>query len=1093
MSEGSVQASLFNESREPIDTELVDQYADQLERDEINETPSGLPSLAAEPLFSALLRRAVLRLWGEDPVLLDFVSMVAPQLSDRLGHVSAKGGQFAEQKRSEGADVSRYRFDQSMRAHLVNGLFPVLHIAHTLRRWGAPQLRYYDDTLRRVFIASYVLHDWLKLPEVDGQLEAAGLTHDKINMVEHRDEIERIFLDWGVQLGLDHFLSAVGGVKTLLHDLIYVACNTQIKWGTLRNLAVLPKLQLPSPQLDLAEQLSRLADYLAYVVRNPRQAAADRSLHREISTLSNQTAFLAYHHIADVRGVITNIVQNAALEAAQDDRRVPILYTPTGVVYLAAKDAPQLPEIGTVADNVVKRVQALARRRLEKSLTGFNRDGKGLKNAGYYDLFFDKLQLVELGISVAFERIYEGKGKKAVSGSRFEKMRSNAWMEPHVDLDLANDIRIDQMAEWCYFAEQTLRDLPGGQATARILLDAMGLNDLVTDFEAVPRDARAGGVGYHWYFAAGHYLKRNPGLDPATWRERVQQLAAALVAHFRALEETSHPGSERPVDDGFGDLRTYVKQILAFGTALPLTTAPVQGLDARAQSALFAAEFVRYSNAKKSGQGKSALCTLCSSPYAVDKQREAAILFAPQVYSNKMALHGSNAIRDICSICSLEMMLRQILMNRSNASGGRFEGRRVRYLYFYPTYFFTPETLELFRYVHDRLRRISFTELRKQLIVEDNGVPTLRIDDAGIWQRLEPLLMTPDDKFAPENDTYLRMHFPENEPVTFYFLGVPPPGRDSKDAEAWVHPAFLALVMPLCVDVKVVASEASLPVLNEAEELPETVFLDGAHAGINYLTTKARIKVDELKNVLKRLVTGYLVHLDANASVGGSGFDYRWQDLPALARRLDESPLYVFWYLKKWQRNGKLDVIPVAKARLYRRYYDSVDQGRNDKHMSHAHELTTLYRQFYRARRFNSNSILRPISVAANALLAADHRLFPDRESLVELVQGTLRDFVERVSKGSADGRLPQGIDRAAREKALEEFSHYFVEKLFLDTLKGDLSALRGKQLNLLKSACEVVYRDLDARDWANHTKETETEVPETNDDQDQSTAEELA
>jgi len=47
-------------------------------------------------------------------------------------------------------------------AHLVNGLFPVLHVARLLQEWRAPQFRVYDDTLRRVFIAGYVLHDYLK-------------------------------------------------------------------------------------------------------------------------------------------------------------------------------------------------------------------------------------------------------------------------------------------------------------------------------------------------------------------------------------------------------------------------------------------------------------------------------------------------------------------------------------------------------------------------------------------------------------------------------------------------------------------------------------------------------------------------------------------------------------------------------------------------------------------------------------------------------------------------------------------------------------------------------------------------------------------
>jgi CRISPR-associated protein Csc3 len=56
-----------------------------------------------------------------------------------------------------------------MRGHLINGLLPVLHVGKTLAEWEAPQFRFYDDEVRRLFIAGYILHDWLKLPEVEVQ------------------------------------------------------------------------------------------------------------------------------------------------------------------------------------------------------------------------------------------------------------------------------------------------------------------------------------------------------------------------------------------------------------------------------------------------------------------------------------------------------------------------------------------------------------------------------------------------------------------------------------------------------------------------------------------------------------------------------------------------------------------------------------------------------------------------------------------------------------------------------------------------------------------------------------------------------------
>ncbi|MCB9140727.1 MAG: type I-D CRISPR-associated protein Cas10d/Csc3, partial [Anaerolineales bacterium] len=449
------------------------------------------------------------------------------------------------------------------------------------------------------------------------------------------------------------------------------------------------------------------------------------------------------------------------------------------------------------------------------------------------------------------------------------------------------------------------------------------------------------------------------------------------------------------------------------------------------------------------------------------------ILFAPQVYSNKLGLHGSEASRNICSICGLEIMLRQLLMNDSDSVGSNFEGRKLRYLYFYPTYFFTPETLSLFRLIQDNLRGVSFTELRKQFMEKAAGSTTLDFTPAR-WQRLQDLLLTQVDGVVAGRDRFLHMHFPENEAITFFFMGVPPPGREAKDAEAWVLPAFLALLLPLCIDVKIVAGETSLPFVNEADEFNETVMFDSAHAAIRYLLGEERINLDHVIHLLNRLTVAYFIHIDANARMSKGKFDYRWQDLPPLARRLTESSTNAFYYLKKWQRANRLDSIPTEKAHVYLQFQSLLarttpfDQG--EKEMSHARTLTELYRRFYKAKgKASSNAILRPISVASRAVLTADQRIYVDAEGLVEIVRGELFGFVERVASKRADGFVPRietdgrrGID----EDAIQQFAAYFVNELFYGALRGDVSALRGRQLNLLKNACEVIYRDLDRQYW---------------------------
>jgi len=1038
---------------------MTEEEQDELGIEEITVPEKESPAkISEEPLLVNLMRKAVEKLWEKDEVMADFVNYVVQPLSERLGNTTAKGGNFAEEHTRAGKDgVERYAADQSMRAHLLNGLLPVLNVARILQTWEAPQFRAYTDKLRRLLIAGYVLHDYLKFPGVEKQLEANGFRHDAAISKDQMPVVEKIFQDWCAQLGLNAFLESAGGIEDSLHDLIYIACNTQVRWGTLRNLSLLNRLSLNPSQLDLVEQLSRLCDLLAYVIKTPPQATTQK-IQNEINTLSGGLAKLTYHHVSENRGLLTNFIHNAALTALAHERRQPLLYAPSGVIYLEhKKDVPPPPDGEEISKEVVQKIKMMIGNRLASSKTGIRRDGKGMKYAAYYWLFFDLPQFIQIGVDATFKIITES--KKPSAGKRFEKMISGNWMDAHVDLDLPDNIRVDQIAEWCYLAEKQIAEVLPDFDTRAFLLDEMKLSNLLDDFLAVPRDNRAGGVGYHWYFAAGHFIKKNPSLSPAEVEEKAKIWAERLANSVNAKKSKDKTDTHTNWDD----LQNYIIQNLTLGEkSKPHINTILQ------------TELHRYTNAKRKGRGREKVCTICSSSYFVFEQLESATLFSPDSYSNKQPLGGGNPKRDICSICSMETMLRQILMNRSAASGGDFEGRRLRYLFFYPVYFFTPETLDILRHAHNQLKRISFTELMRQIANKDEAIEF----SAEKLQHLQEFMLEPQES-DPTNDRYVRLRFPENEPVTFYFIGVPPPSRDPKDAEAWVHPALLSLLLPLMLDIKIVASESSQPLMLEANEINETVFFDAPHAAIQYIIQKSRLNVDDILPTLQRMLATYFIHVDANAAQGATGFDYRWQDIPATARALAESPLYAFHYLKKWQRkqNQKLDSIPAYKAAQYLKYaeYISGDQTMTN----HARQLTELYRKFYMAKNWKSNSILQPVTKTARAILEADTRLFDEADSLMDATHGVLRNFIERAYNEKL-AYPPKGSTRESQQEAMREFTRYFVHEIFFGVFRGDKSALRGKQLNLLKNACEVIYLDLAAKDKAEREAVEQAENSET-------------
>lgn len=1052
--------SFADEISEGVDEDAV---AAEILADEATEAPEDV-RLADEPMFSALMRAAVVKAAPDDNVLLDYVTHVTRPLSTELALVPAKGGEkFIADRLAEGktdADVARYRHEQSMRAHLVNGLLPTARIARQLRAWGAPQMNRFDERAYRLFCAGFTLHDWLKLPEVDAWLEDVGLAHNTVNPARHLPLVEDIFRQWCTRLGLDGFLAPIGGVDPWLHDLIYLACNAQVRWGTMLNLSALPRLALDGRTRQLATDLGTLADRIAYIARTPREVPATRSITELIADLSNGEARLLYHHVAENRGVLTNFIHNAAMAALESPDCVPLLYAPSGVVYLVRDRAraAAMPRLNDVAEDVIRRIRQACGQHLRTNLTGFSRDGKGLKYAPYYDLHFAPDERIRVTAAAAFKRIPDSKAPSA--GTRFAKMADKAMAPAGADVALPDDIRVDQLAEFCAMAARIAGEAAPELDVTGLILDELGLQGERPAFDAIAAYPQAGGVPYAWYYAAGRYLKGpGKGASSTEWREKVEQLADKIAVEVRTVT-----AGQKIAADGWDDLRTYVTRVLSFGPqgATAQTTDVVQAA---------AAELARYSMAKAQGRGATAVCSLCSSSFEIGPQREAGILFAPQVYSNKQPLHSLKAIRNICRICEIEMMLRQILMNRQAVAGGRFEGRRVRYLYFYPTYFFTPETLAQMELAYQQIRHLSFTAVRKALLAGEGGQQTLHIT-ARDFQQLGPLMLAPTPA-DPAGDRMFRLQFPKGEPVTFFFLGVPPPGRDAKDAEAWVNPAFLALALPLALDVKVVATESSMPLLTEADELDETVFMDAPHDFVKDILGRERIPLEQLLPELQALTAAYLVHLDGNANFAKG--DYRWHTLPPLARNLAGDPVWAFAYLKKWQRAQGLDAITVDKAHLYLQLVDILDTLKGGDSMSHAKELTTQYMRFYRAKRRNSNSILRPITVASHAILAADARLF-DREGLVEAVRGELRDFMDRVGSGRADGRFAPGSDWGSREEAMRQFAEYFVGTIFFDTLRADKSALRGKQLNLLKNACEVIYVDATAQEWRDRQATEEEE-----------------
>ncbi|AFZ37990.1 CRISPR-associated protein Csc3 (plasmid) [Stanieria cyanosphaera PCC 7437] len=1129
----SQQLSLFDETEIDLnDSNLFDDDFD------LNfESSDRTIEIDSELLTLKLLRKAITAEHPEDLVMAYFAEYVLPNLLKFAIGVTAKGGKFFDRIDSErqAANKSRVRRDnagdQSLNTHLLNGLFPAYLISRILEQADTTvkrEFKKFRDIKQRILVSSFILHDFEKFDYnlfacIPNKYKDNNLDIRKLSIEEHREILSIIV----TELSLDKFLTADleedEQWQDYLDDLLFIAYNTQVRYDTNLNLSeygLNPKLK--DRTLICLADLCCLADSLASIIKHPQDAEHDR-LKGLIHNLSDGQLKFTYHRLAENRGVLTNVVNNALIQAHTDlntednNYYQPLLYLPTGVIYLAAKDAPSI-SIADIPNRVISSIKQLCADRLMQSQTGFGRDGKGMKYADYYEQFFNIVGLMQVALRATLRILNDKKSSVAKSRSNnLVKFQQQGVLPTDYDFTFEDDIRCDRLAE---FGDVVSRKIWGEkvnqiEAVIKALTDKEAEKlpdiDLIIEIaeywnlkQYIPQireiqninqslkelklKGNTGGVPYEWYYLAAKYLQHNPGI------EDVRETGEKLIEFIAGLIQPIVDKYELP--DGWDDLRLWVNRIVMLPLPQPLSykeRGERQGEGSHTTAQVFLDELNNYQLAKKPGRGRQLICSISHSAYTVTEQMESAVLFTPQVYTNKQMLGGSNAKRNISSIAGVEMMLRQILMNNTQAVGKRFEDGKYRYLYFYPTYYFTPETNKFLTYAYANIAQTRFSSgvrnhfINNELQANFSKQRYQSVDAFLIDEDLQVKQNLPEDDPNYKKDYSFKLSYPDDLPLTFYFMALPP-GRDSTDTESWVMPAWLAFAFPMILDVKTVVSESPIPPFTDGTEFEETVFLDSAPQAFKVLTKRDRFRLDYIlegweegdKNYpapLNVLTAAYAIHLDVNAKQGKSGYNSNWGKLTELAKDLETSPLYVFNYLNQWVRRQNVDTARIEKIKLYAYHfypcfdpyaqYNFTKQEWNMEKLAksplnHPLQLTELYRKFYRANKLynpKANAVLKPIEIAADTILKAESTVFHG-ETLVHAVAAEVTKLMDRVHASTADGRwVFTNQERDKERQAILEFSRYFVEEVFEKSFAGDRARLAGKQINLIRDTCEFLYR----------------------------------
>ncbi|MEL6319762.1 MAG: type I-D CRISPR-associated protein Cas10d/Csc3, partial [Cyanobacteria bacterium J06626_14] len=428
---------------------------------------------ARELLTLKLLREAIQAQNLGDTVMQDFAEMVLPNLLKYTVGITAKGGKFfAEyldrvvnpQRVAAGKDPIRRdnAADQSLNTHLLNGLFPANLIERRLQKLDTTVRRQVKERERRLLVSGFILHDFEKfdydlIPEMPESFRAIRRDPEgdirKRSIEEHRDIITVLV----ETLELNRFIcpETPDEWRQYLDDLLFLAYNAQRRNDTNLNLSedgLNPVLR--DRTLRCLSDLTCLADRLASIIKHP-QDAENKGLNDIIHGLSDGQLRFTYHAIAENRGVLTNVVNNALMEAyaslnndPENPNYTTLLYLPTGAIYLAHRDAPQIfPD--SLPNRVVDGIKALCAGQLSLRQTGFGRDGKGMKYADYYNLFFDDPGLMQVALDATLRILNPNKGSVATKRSEnLIAFQQRGVLSADYDFSFSDDIRIDQLAEF---------------------------------------------------------------------------------------------------------------------------------------------------------------------------------------------------------------------------------------------------------------------------------------------------------------------------------------------------------------------------------------------------------------------------------------------------------------------------------------------------------------------------------------------------------------------------------------------------------------------------------------------------------------------
>lgn len=455
-----------------------------------------------------------------DSVTCKFLTSMLPSMLAAYAECSAKGGDHNSDTYEDETARQKYKkfeakSDQGMVSHLLNGILPTTRLLCWLEQAGLGPIPF-TEIERRVYILSYIMHDVDKIiqqmPDIDKAIQQRGIK------TGNREEIEQTKAIVEKELRRCNVEQFFPDFAHYLEDITYLVVNAQQKYGTHLH-THLWQFQLKERRILLLRRLCTYSDQVAYLISSPAAILLDaetQTIRDILKELSNDQLVFTYHQVREVRGLLTNVINNGLVElfkAGREGEVWPYLFFSDGVVYIQRVSTSITITPEQIVETVQGRLRNICAETIKMQAPGFKFDQKGIvKYPAYY---FEFLNLEEYCALLADFTI---KGTRnditRTPFANLHQMQANGEIPADLAMDFpAGDFRIGMVSRFLSVIFKTVLGMLEKHETLRkrageVVIEYLGLTPYWERSLAIPNK---GGMEYRWFWLAGCYVNDHQG------------------------------------------------------------------------------------------------------------------------------------------------------------------------------------------------------------------------------------------------------------------------------------------------------------------------------------------------------------------------------------------------------------------------------------------------------------------------------------------------------------------------------------------------------------------------------------------------------